>query len=189
MLGEAFVALGLVLLIILFINKAHETLMDDRVYVEAFDGRKYKVRNTKKKDETANALAQLNDKVMTLMKKLEKDGDEGRKPMVARMKNRYNPETFSEGKIDKRFTSYTVNKGEEVVLCLRTRDQKDELYDENLIFYVTLHELGHIASVTEDHNDEFHDNFRYLLKKASEYGMFKKVRERFNYCGMDVNGM
>jgi predicted metal-dependent hydrolase len=189
MIGEVFIALGIILFLFLFINKTHEMLVDDRVFVEAFDGRKYRVRNTQKKKETANVLARLNGKIVHFLTRLQQTDSVERKPMIARMIKRYNPATFSEGKVDKRFTSYTVNKGEEVVLCLRTRDGRDALYDENLIFYVTLHELAHIASVTEEHNDEFNDNFAYLLSKASQWGLFKKVNEPFHYCGMDVNGM
>jgi len=157
--------------------------------VKASDGRSYIVRNTDKKQETADALARLNEKVTNFINELVSSADGEYKIMALRLQKRYNPNTLSEGRIDKRYTSYTVNKGEEVVLCLRTRDSKDEIYDDNLIFYVTLHELGHIASITEDHSPEFHKNFRYLLRKASEMGLFQKVSHSFQYCGMHVDGM
>lgn len=186
---EVTLALFLVFLVFIFASKVHTVLVDDRIYVEAFDGRQYKVRNTKNKKETADTLAKINSKVATLLKKIQKEDDPQWRAMISRTMSRYNPEVFSEGKVDKRYTSYTVNKGEEVVLCLRSRDEKDELYDENLVFYVTLHELAHISSITEDHSDEFHANFKFLLDKAKEYGMFKRVRERINYCGMNLDGV
>jgi len=188
---EVIIAIFIIILLVLFIIKAHGMFIDDRVYVRAFDGRKYRVRNTNKKIETANALAKLNKKVHHLLDRLvvASESETSYKPAIFRLKTRYNPDTLSEGRIDKRYTSYTVNKGEQMVLCLRTRDNKDEIYDDNIIFYVTLHELAHVASVGEDHNDEFHHNFRYLLRKASEWDMFKKINDKFHYCGMDVNGM
>ncbi len=189
MVQEMVLAIVIIILCVLFLTKAYDTLVDDRIMVRAFDGKHYRVRNTRNKGETADALARLNNKVSTLLSRLEKEKDPEYIHSITRLRARYKPETLSEGRIDKRYTSYTVNKGEQVVLCLRTRDQKDEIYDDNLIFYVTLHELGHIASIGEDHTPEFHKNFRYLLRKASEYGMFKKVTEKFHYCGLDVNGM
>lgn len=163
-------------------------VVDDRVLVEAYDGRTYRVRNTPHKQETALALARVNEKVLRFISRLDLEGDAEYRGSILRLKSRYRPESLSEGRIDRRLTSYTVNK-KDVVLCLRSRDHKDEIYDDNLIFYVTLHELAHVASITEHHNDEFHNNFRYFLRKASEWGMFVKKSEKFHYCGMDVNGM
>lgn len=159
--------------------------MDDRVYVTAFDGRKYMVRNIKNKKDTADALARLNKRIEELFVKLEKEADIKYKPAVARLKERFIPESVSEGPVDRDYTSYTINKGEKVVFCMRSRDNKDEIYDDNLIFYVALHELSHIASITEGHNDEFHDNFKYLIKKATDYGLFKN-QVGGNYCGIDL---
>lgn len=186
-----YVILAILTIFILgiLLKKAHKTLVDDRVYVTAFDNRKYKVRNTENKNETAEALARLNQKVETLINKLVKDSNNEYEAMAKRLAKRYNPSSISEGRIDKRYTSYTVNKGEEISLCMRTRDSKDSIYEDNIIFYVTLHELAHISSVTENHNDEFHRNFRYLLQKAAEYNMFQKRIEKFNYCGLDVESM
>ena len=186
---EFLCAIVIVLAIAIFVMKVHSFISDDRIYVKASDGKKYKVRNTIKKQETAEALARLNSKVSEFIQRLVNDADIDHKAMALRLQKRWNPDTVAEGRIDKRYTSYTVNKGEQVVLCLRTRDEKDEMYDDNLIFYVTLHEMGHIASVSEDHSPEFHANFRYLLKKASEWNYWTRVSKPFHYCGMKVNGM
>lgn len=186
---EIVVAVVLVLVLAIFLTKAHDFLLDDRTYVHASDGRKYRVRNTSKKTETAEALARLNEKVTQFIDRLQNNSDAEYRPMAVRLKDRYRPETISEGRVDKRYTSYTVNKGEQVVLCLRSRDERDEIYDDNLIFYVALHELAHISSVTEDHSPEFHRNFRYLLRKASEWNMWRRVDRPFQYCGMYVSGM
>ncbi len=164
-------------------------VVDDRVLVEAYDGRSYRVRNTAKKQETAIALARVNEKVMNFINRLESDHDPEYNAVVVRLKSRYRPDRLSEGRIDKRYSSYTINKGEEVVLCLRSRDERDAIYDDNLLFYVVLHELAHVASITEDHRQEFHDNFRFFLRKAAQWGLWTKKSHRFDYCGVDVNGM
>jgi predicted metal-dependent hydrolase len=178
-----------ILVISAFAMHMHAVIVDDRIFVKASDGIKYKVRNTKDKFETAETLSRLNTKVTSFIQRLVETADSQYKSMALRLLKRYNPKALSEGRIDKRFTSYTVNKGEQLVLCLRTRDARDQIYDDNLIFYVTLHELAHIASITEDHSPEFHRNFRYLLRKASEWNLWEKVDRPFHYCGMEVNGM
>ena len=178
----------LMTIIIVFLIFVKVRVLDDRVYVKASDGRKYMVRNIPQKKYTADALARLNGRIQELFTRLEKDADPEYKPAVRRLIERYVPESVSEGPVDREYTSYTVNKGEKIVFCMRTRDNKDEMYDDNLIFYVALHELGHIASVTEGHNDEFHKNFRYLIKIASDYGLFKRNGVQGDYCGVDLNG-
>lgn len=186
---EIIYALVIIIAIAIFIAKVHSVLIDDRVYIQAFDGKQYRVRNIERKQETADALARVNKKVLEYIERLKREADSDYMPMVMRLASRYNPDKLSEGRIDKRFTSYTVNKGEQVVLCLRSRDEKDAIYDDNLIFYVTLHELAHVASITDDHQAEFHRNFRYLLKKASEWNYWTRVVNPFHYCGLDVKGM
>lgn len=175
-------------LVFFFIQTTHDSIIDPRVNVLAYDNRYYKVRNTKDKQETANTIAKLNEKINLFINKLLLDTSENDhfKLMKIRLKQRYDPAKLSEGKIDKRYSSYTVNKGEEIVLCLRTRDHKDELYDMNLLFYVILHELGHVASVGEQHDAEFNRNFSYLLRKAVEWNMFQRLEEPFQYCGLHI---
>src|SRR5947209_13972630 len=155
-----FIAILVVVVLIFIIFK--KVRIDDRVNVLASDGRNYLVRNTDNKVETAEGLARLNSKVLLLISKLEEEAkiEPEHLPMVTRLRQRYRPEKISEGIVDQRFTSYTVNKGEEMVLCMRTRDGKDEMYNDNILFYVTLHELAHVGSLTEHHNEEFHKNFR-----------------------------
>lgn len=189
MIIEVLCAILLVIILWFVVCKTRQIFIDDRISVLASDGREYKVRDTPEKKEIAETLARLNGKIEKFFQKLEQEAEFSYKPMVTRLRKNYNPATLSEGQFDKRYTSYTVNKGEKMVLCLRSRDEKDEIHDDNLMFYVVLHELGHVASVTEDHSPEFHKNFRYLLKKASEWNMFKITNGKFNYCGMDINGM
>ena len=189
MFQEVIVALVVVILLTCVFKKAHSVLVDDRIFVQASDRRRYKVRNTEHKEETAEALARLNKKIIFFIDRLTSEKDLEFHPAMLRLKRRYNPDTLSEGRIDKQLTSYIVNKGEQMVICMRSRDAKDQIYDDNLIFYVALHELAHVASVVEDHKPEFYRNFRYLLRKASEWNMFQKIFQKFHYCGIDVNGM
>ncbi len=164
-------------------------LRDGRVLVRGSDQRLYKVRNTRMKQETADLLARLNAKVISFLERLQKTDNGDFQPAIERLVWRYRPDSLGEGKFNKQLTSYTINKGEEVALCVRSRDAKEQAYDENLLLLVFVHELAHIASVYEDHGPEFQKNFAYLRRKAIEWGLAREIRDRFHYCGLDVNGL
>lgn len=161
--------------------------IDDRVFVRASDGRTYLVRNTSKRTETAESLAKLNIMTLQLISAMERDDDPDRRVMIARLRARFDPSHVTEGDIDPQYTSYTINKGEEVVMCLRTRDGQDKLYDMDKLFYVFMHELAHIASITRDHNAEFKDNFAYLLREAERHGLYHPIGAMFDYCGLNLH--
>lgn len=160
-------------------------IKDERVQVEAFDGRRYLVRDVPDKKATADMMASLNAKVIVLLNYLRQDG--GRPVMVARLVARYKPEVLAEGRLNKKLTSYTVNKGESVVMCMRSRDGSDALYPENVLFSVLLHELAHIASLSQGHGGEFTDNLRFLTEKAGEMGLLKRQKVAVNYCGIPLS--
>ena len=69
------------------------------------------------------------------------------------MNRKYNPNNFSETGKDSKYTSYSVNKGEKIVLCLRSRDGKDRLIDENTLTFVSIHELAHIMTKSVGHTE------------------------------------
>jgi len=55
-------------------------------------------------------------------------------------------------------TSYTINKGEEIHVCLREKDKNRILHDINTMMFVILHEMAHIMSDSIGHNNEFRSN-------------------------------
>ena len=54
-------------------------------------------------------------------------------------------------------TSYTINKGSYIGLCLENKDI-------NTLFFVLLHELAHVGTKSVGHTQEFLEFFRFLLK-------------------------
>ena len=160
------------------------SLKDDRVLVEAYDGRHYLVRDIPQKAETANMMAKMNEKVNILFKNL-REGNE-KAVMVARLTSRFRPEVLSEGRLEKKLTSYTVNKGEKLVMCMRKRDGTDALFPENVLFSVLLHELAHIASLSEGHGKEFQENLAFLTGKAQKLGLQRKEQVNLDYCGIPL---
>jgi predicted metal-dependent hydrolase len=162
--------------------------VNDVKYVRSnIDNKEYLVRNTKDSQEAANMLSQisnrLSDVVTALNTKYPKD------PRVKRVKERFNPDKLSESSPTSQYTSYSVNKGEKIVFCLRSKDKEQELHDFNTITFVALHELAHLMTESIGHTQEFWDNFRFILKNAIQKGYytiqdFKKQPVR--YCGTNI---
>lgn len=61
-------------------------------------------------------------------------------------------------------TSFTINKGEEMGVCVRSGEDFYKIEKLEVILFVFIHELAHIMSITEQHTNEFWTNFKYLLK-------------------------
>lgn len=172
----------IILLLTRFIN------FDERVYTRStVDSQLYLVRNTKNKVESADTLARLNNKVKQLLNVLDQDNNKEFLPAIKRLQKRYTRESLSEGSLDRNFTTYTVNKGESVTICLRTRDDRDQLYNDNLLFYILLHENAHIMSVSVGHGDESKRNFEFLKTIAEKYGLFQRVSKQVEYCGISTS--
>jgi len=166
----------------------YDSKFSDVEYVESkVDGRKYLVRKLDDKNEAADLLANIRLKLIRLCEDLElKDIDN---KDVYRLVKRFQPNNITEGSSNEKYTSYSVNKGEKVVFCLRSRDKKKQLVKENTMMFVALHELAHIMTVSVGHTDEFWDNFRFLLKRAIALGLY--VPEDYenkpvDYCGIKI---
>lgn len=151
------------------------------------DGRDYLVQSRPDKQEAANLLAKIRANLESLVEHLSKilPNDERTK----RILKRFNPNNISEGADNAKYTSYSVNKGEKVVFCLRSRDQNKKLVDLNTMMFVALHELAHICTESVGHTTEFWDNFRWLLEESMDIGIYRDGDYKNNpveYCGIKI---
>lgn len=138
------------------------------------DGNIYRVRNMSDKQGAANLLASIRMKLIKLCDVLEQKYPD--KPQVKQMiKNfRSDPARFVEATPDSDHTSYSINKGESVHLCLRERSGVDEsLVNENVMIFVSLHELSHIITASIGHGPDFWNNFGWLIREAEAVGIYK----------------
>lgn len=86
-------------------------------------------------------------------------------------------------------SSYTINKGELMALCLRHKKGDHPFHDYNTLQFVMIHEMAHITSISEGHNQEFINNFRFLLREAKTLGYYEPINystSPINYCGIQV---
>jgi predicted metal-dependent hydrolase len=174
--------------IILMSQMAYENKIADVTYVKSsVDMNKYLVRNEPDKIKAANLLAKIRVNIVKLINYLTQKYPENK--VVRRIKSKFDPNNFTETANNSKYTSYSVNKGEKIVLCLRSRDSHNKLIDINTIMFVTLHEIAHIGTLSIGHTTEFWDNFRFLLKESIAINIYKW--QDFNthpkkYCGIKI---
>jgi predicted metal-dependent hydrolase len=166
-----------------------EHLSNEVIYVKSsIDNNEYLVRNLHNKDDAANILAKLRlklEKICKIMKEKYPNDDS-----VIRMNERFNANNITESGKNNQYTSYSVNKGEKIVFCIRQKDEDETLVDENTISFVAIHELAHIMTKSVGHTTEFWDNFKRLLKEAIEHKLYVKEDYSSNpkeYCGIKVS--
>lgn len=184
MFAQLFIPLILVLLFLLYMKNSKGEVTSIKSTV---DNRSYIVQNKKDKKDAANLLAQVRFKLVNLIDGLKNKHSEDDR--VTRLVSRFNPDRISEGNGDSNYTSYTLNKGEKIVFCLRTRDTQDHLHHLNLIVFVAIHELAHVMTKSQGHTPEFNDNFKFLIETAVDLGVYTPENFRENpttYCGIAV---
>ena len=154
------------------------------------DNATYYVRDMPDKQRAADLIAKVRIKIQNLYDYiLQKFPD---KPQVKQWNRNFIPEPsrFLEATPDAEHTSYSVNKGEKVHLCLRQRNGQDEqLVTENIMVFVTLHEMAHAITSTIGHGPDFWNNFGWLLKQAEAKGIYSYEDFKshpVSYCGMNI---
>lgn len=154
------------------------------------DGKQYKVRDMPDKLEAANLMANLRIRLTKLCDALEqKYPDKAQVKQLVR-NFRSDPNRFIEATPDSEHTSYSINKGEQIHMCLRQRSGPDEsLVDENVMTFVALHELAHVCTESIGHGPDFWNNFGWLLKEAEILNLYRYTdfsAHPVSYCGVYI---
>ena len=172
------------------------------------DGREYLVQSRcfsqsqnsqcENKQGAADNLAKLIIKMQRLIAYLQERHPQDER--TALLVSRFNPAVITEGNNrDARYTSYSVDKGEKIVFCLRNRDENNSLADLNTLTFVALHEMAHLATndtgadISENnHSDLFWKNFKFLLETAQQPDLAIYTSQDFRqqpieYCGMTIS--
>lgn len=104
-------------------------------------------------------------------------------PSIIRLKNKLTP-VFPElkfVKVMKGDSSYTINK-RNIYICT---EANGETYDDNMLTYVTLHELAHTLCPEIGHGAQFQRIFETLLGRAERHKLFDPRKPRTeNYCNV-----
>lgn len=179
---EFFVLFIMTVILIMYIQNHYGEVE----YVKSsVDSRMYLVQKLSDKQEAADYLASVNQGLSSLVRhtlaKYPSNQDS------QRLFKNFNPDSISEGSIESGYTSYSVNKGEKIILCIRQKDRS--FVEKNVIYYVAIHELAHLMTSEVGHTDTFWQNFKFLLKEAIEIGIYKKVNfsaSPQDYCGIKI---
>lgn len=174
-------------IIILFIH--HEQQNTGIQIMSKINQKKYIVQERHDNQKASDILAQIQYNIITLFNHLDNKYPNNKD--VKRLLHRFNTKNIVEGTLDSEFTTYTLNKGDKIVFCLRSKqNQNRPLHDINTIMYVAIHELSHIMSISYHHTTEFQKHFKFLLKEAQQCNVYKYVDYSNNpkeYCGIIIS--
>ena len=113
------------------------------------------------------------------------------KDYVLLLKNNFSKERthIYETEITSSYTSYNVNKGEEIVFCLRYKPSL-KLHNINDLVYVAVHEMAHSGCPENGHTPLFNRIFKFYLEEAVKIGIYNYHNYSSSplmYCGMMLN--
>jgi len=172
--------------IFFYMNFIRKSLYLDKI--KSSNGTEYYVRNLPDKEDAANKLGEIGVSLKKLINGLnEKDSKKG--DYIKQLKESFNPEYITENIPGSIYVAYSVNKGEELSICIRDKDT-EKFIDNNIILFVAIHELAHIMTPETGHTPLFWDNMKYLLEQASTSGIYHPQdysQNPVNYCGMEIN--
>lgn len=184
-----FIALLIIIIYIfyLYIKK------NNSIYVKSGKGNEYYIN----KDNFENVKINLLDTIQDNMYKL--------KEILVNNKNNYNEYIEYINQLERNFTktrtriyetdlnsnltSYSVNKGEELSICLKSKTT-GKIHNINLLMYVVIHEMAHFACPEIGHGPLFIKIFKKFVEVAIENKLYYYENYNVNpveYCGMELN--
>jgi len=183
----------LITIVIIFLYIFYCLKKNRLTLVEANNNVKYMVYNDRNKSDSANKLAELIEKMYKVKNHLVDNIDTfpEYKEYITLLRDNFDERKTSiyENAPDSELTSYSVNKGEELAFCLKSK-KTGQLHDINLLMYVALHEMSHIACPEIGHGDLFKNIFRFITKQAIKIGLYKEddySKNPTEYCGMTLS--
>lgn len=159
-------------------------------------GKDYHVHSKHDNLEIAtNVFSEIDSKINKLLSylsnKYKEKGSEKRKEISRFLVERYNYNNLRESSplnVDND-TSYTINKGDIIAICIRSGINYG-IHEIDTIMFVVIHEITHISISAYDHPEEFWQVFKFLLMEAEEGGIYVSQdyeAHPVEYCGITIN--
>jgi hypothetical protein len=155
------------------------------------DGNEYDMQNLPDKENAVKVMSHIRESLTKLYVHYKETPGLDQDPPVGRFLARFIPDVFVENDMASQDTSYSENKGQKIVVCLRdkTAPPKYPLVDKNTVMFVMLHEMAHLMTETIGHTQEFWSNFKRILGDAVKIGIYQQVnyaQSPVKYCGMKI---
>jgi hypothetical protein len=155
------------------------------------DEKYYLVRAVNDSQHASNMLARIKQNIVKTTKYVKDNRDKypDMTQYIDQLDRRIKNAIIQENSKNSKYTSYSVNKGEQIVFCLRTTSDSGELHDINLLMYVVLHEMAHVGCPETGHTPLFVKIFKFLCQRAVEINLYTKINFNQNptkYCGMEI---
>lgn len=134
-------------------------------------------------------IAKRADKLIQYMEKNNLPNAQVSQRLAKRWKKiRSNPRGLRETSAFEKPAAYTVNKSEQLRICIRNPKTK-QIEDLNTAMFVLLHELAHIMSTSYGHFQEFKTNFAYITHVAVQLGLYQYINyseSPTQYCNTNI---
>lgn len=182
----------ILIFVILFFIYNNLYKYDNLVKIKSpIDNNFYWVRDKTDKFQAANTLAKIKINMKKLVSYLQQNQTKFPENMsyIKDLVSRTKKINIMETPQDEKYTSYTINKGEKIVFCLRSK-LLDNIHDMNTLMYVVIHEMAHVGCPEYGHTPLFKKIFKFLLEQSIVIGIYKPIDYRINpqnYCGMTIN--
>jgi hypothetical protein len=156
------------------------------------DGEEYEMQNLPNKEKAVELMSSIRGNLIKLHSHYSSNLGLSRDPPVSRFLSRFRADVFIENDMGSSDTSYSENKGEKIVVCLRDKTDAPNypLVGQNTVMFVILHEMAHLMTETIGHTSEFWANFKRILHDAVQIGIYTPVnyaRQPTPYCGMSIS--
>jgi predicted metal-dependent hydrolase len=170
--------------IFLFLNRRNV------IYVESNSGMKFLLHKDNMMKDKTELFSLMVENMLKLKNHLVKNKENfpQYKKYLIQLEEYFdeNRTTIYETDPSSNLTSYSINKGEELSFCLKSK-KTGKLHDINLLMYVAIHEMAHVACPEIGHGNLFKKIFRFFCEEAINIGLYKKDNYDTNpveYCGM-----
>jgi hypothetical protein len=185
----------IIIIIIIIIHYYYYNIQScNLLIIEGIDGNNYHVRDIDDKNTAVETLYNIRLNLKKLIEYIENNSENDKEYIIFKdnldlIKSKIDKVIFKETPGDSNYTSYSVNKGEELYFCIRSK-KNNKIHDINDLLYVAIHEIAHIGCPEIGHTNLFFKINLYLLKKAVEFNLYKY--ENYNnqpreYCGINLN--
>ena len=183
-----FIIIIIATILLLSVFIMYESKYSELIYVKSdVDNREYLCRNRPDKLQAANTLANIKKKLLKIVHKLEQDYPKDKR--VIHLVTKFQSRKITESISGTKYTSYSLNKGEKIVLCIRSKDENEKLVKLNTMMFVAIHELAHVMTISIGHTTEFWDNMKFILKCAIKHRIYKRQdfrKKPVSYCGTTI---